>query len=170
MEVLTMPKPPSRKPVARESRRCSHLTRAGQPCRAWAVHGTDPPACSAHAKRTQGAGAPEGNQNARKHGFYARTLSPDELADLLADADLNLSAEIVCARVALRRVLEFLSSHHGDLSSADQVRAWGLVFHGARTVARLLRDLHALGGDIDRFAEVTGQALDKLSDEWGIPL
>jgi hypothetical protein len=152
------------------SRKCSHTTRAGQPCRAWAVHSTDPPACSAHAGRTTGAGAPRDNQNARKHGFYARTLSPDEIADLLADANLNLDAEIVCARVALRRVLQFLSSNPGQLSSADQVRALALVFHGARTVARLLRDFHALGGDIDRLAKITDEVLDDLSAKWKIDL
>ena len=54
---------------------CSHTTRAGRPCRAWAVHGTDPPACSAHAGRNVGAGARPGNQNARTHSFYGRFLS-----------------------------------------------------------------------------------------------
>ena len=38
-------------------------------------------------------GAPRGNQNARKHGFYSRVLSDDEQQDLeqaiLADSCLN---------------------------------------------------------------------------------
>ena len=153
-----------------ESKRCTHHTRAGQPCRAWAVRGTDPPACSVHAGRAKGGGAPKGNQNARKHGFYSRTLSADELADLLDDPDLNLDAEIVCARVALRRVLQYLSTDLDQLSAADQVRALALVFHGARTVARLLRDLHALGGDVDPFDKVSGQVLDEKGKELGIPL
>ena len=169
---------PARRPVASPvpsgakgpARRCTHTTAAGEPCRAWAIRDSDPPTCSAHAGRTRGAGAPSRNQNARKHGFYARTLSPDEIADLLADADLNLKAEIACARVALRRVLEFLSNDPSQLSSADQIRACGLVFQGTRTVSRLLRDLHALGGDIDRFDEITGQVLDDLGREWGIDL
>jgi hypothetical protein len=151
-------------------RRCSHTTAAGQPCRAWAVHGTDPPACSAHAKRNKGAGAPKGNQNARTHGFYAPTLSKSEIADLEADPDLNLAAEIACARIALRRILQYLSRDAGQLSVEDQIRALGLVFHGTRTIARLLRDFHALGGDVTRLAKTTNKVLDDLAAKWGIDL
>ncbi len=160
----------TRRPVARESKRCSHTTAAGQPCRAWAVHGTDPPACSAHAGRTRGAGAPKGNQNARTHGFYARTLSKEEVNDLEADRDINLAAEIACARIALRRVLHYLASDADHLSTADQVRALALVFHGTRTIARLLRDFQALGGDVTRLAKTTNQVLDELAAKWGIDL
>ena len=93
-----------------ESRRCSHRTRSGARCRAWAVHGTDPPACSAHAGRNVGAGAPRGNQNARTHGFYGRVLDAEEVADLEVYAeDLSIEDEIACARVALRRTIRALN-------------------------------------------------------------
>jgi hypothetical protein len=168
--VQSEAKEQARRPVASEARRCSHTTAAGRPCRAWAVHGTDPPACSAHAGRTRGAGGRRGNQNARKHGFYARTLSKDEIADLEADPDLNLAAEIACARIALRRVLQHLARDSGQLSAADQVRSLALIFHGTRTIARLLRDYHALGGDVSRLARTTDQVLDELAAKWGIDL
>jgi hypothetical protein len=81
---------------------CSHTTRAGNPCRAWAAAGTDPPACSAHAGRNRGAGGPLANQNARTHGFYGRILSDQELADLVIyAADMSLDDELACVRVAL---------------------------------------------------------------------
>ena len=54
--------------------RCAFDTRHGKPCRAYAVRGSDPPACAAHAGLTTGAGAPAGNRNARTHGFYSRAL------------------------------------------------------------------------------------------------
>jgi hypothetical protein len=81
-----------------DPRRCTSTTRSGRPCRAWAVRGTDPPAGAAHAGRNVGAGAPEANQNARTHGFYASVLDPQELADPIAYADdMTLDDEIACA-------------------------------------------------------------------------
>ena len=55
-----------------QSLRCTATTRKGQPCRAWAVPGTDPPRCAAHGGVASKPGAPSGNQNAVTHGFYAR--------------------------------------------------------------------------------------------------
>jgi hypothetical protein len=116
--------------------RCTHLTKAGSPCKAWAVRGSDPPACSSH-------------QSARSAdpGFYSRTLTDEELADLVRHAaELTLEEEIACTRIAVRRTLEFLSEGRGGLSEANFMRAAGLVFQGARTIARLMRDQQALLG------------------------
>jgi hypothetical protein len=65
--------------------RCTATTKVGQPCRAYAARGT------VHAGLCV-AGAPKGNRNAVKHGFYARsegatageTETPDTNA-ILAD-------------------------------------------------------------------------------------
>ena len=73
-------------------RRCTHTTKAGRPCQAWAVHGTAPPACSIHAGLTRG-GPADRNQNARKHGFYAPGISRAELADLIYPCD-NLDSSL----------------------------------------------------------------------------
>ncbi|MDF1515787.1 MAG: hypothetical protein P1S60_18415 [Anaerolineae bacterium] len=51
---------------------CTATTRTGQPCRAWAVPGTDPPRCAPHGGAGAKPGAPVGNQNALTHGYYAR--------------------------------------------------------------------------------------------------
>lgn len=150
--------------------RCSHTTAAGNPCRAWALQGTDPPACWAHSGRSspsepvgrQGrAGAPRGNQNARTHGFYATVLDADELAELQHHVtNLSLDGEIACARFALRRVLNYLNAHTagppggpaaGDLpreegvnlSPADYSRLVNLSLQAVRTIARLVRDQQA---------------------------
>ena len=152
---------------------CSHTTRAGKPCRAWAVKDTEPPACAAHAGLTApGAGAPLANQNARTHGFYGRTLSEQELADLVVYAsDLSLDAEIACARVALRRTLEFIRQDPGQLNCSQFLQAAGLIFQGTRTISQLLRDRQNLSaGSGDPFLAIMDQALDGLSEEWGIPL
>ena len=47
-------------------------------------------------------GAPTGNQNARKHGFYAAALTPEEQEALHEAIDLNgLQPEIALMRVKL---------------------------------------------------------------------
>jgi hypothetical protein len=156
-------------------RKCSATTAADKPCRAWAIHGSDPPLCSAHAGRNTGAGAPPGNTNRQAHGFYASTLSEAELADLVAFSDdLTLDDEIACARVILRRLM-----HHLDLDpDADRPpdvddlhKLANLALSATRTIARLLRDQRAISGDAaDGIAGAIGQALDELATEWGLDL
>jgi hypothetical protein len=51
------------------SRRCSAKTRASGACRSPAVHGKK--RCRMHGG-APGSGAPEANQNARKHGMFTR--------------------------------------------------------------------------------------------------
>jgi hypothetical protein len=148
-------------------RRCTHTTQAGQPCKAWAVHGTEPPACSIHAGLTRG-GPAERNQNARKHGFYAAGIKPSELRDLiyLPENLDSIDDEIIVAKIALRRVLIFLD-HNGDLTPADFLAAARLVLQATRTVALLLRDKRALGGEAaDSFLQSLGVALDELNTMW----
>ena len=60
------------------SRRCTATTAAGHPCRAYAVHGTDPPRCAPHRGGKTPVGAPAGNTNAQPHGFYA--AQPDAVS------------------------------------------------------------------------------------------
>ncbi|MGI9482021.1 MAG: HGGxSTG domain-containing protein [Hyphomicrobiales bacterium] len=51
----------------RQSPRCGAKTRAGTPCQAPAVRGKK--RCRMHGG-ARGSGAPRGNKNALKHGFY----------------------------------------------------------------------------------------------------
>jgi hypothetical protein len=165
-----------------QSTRCTHTTKAGTPCRAWAIKGSDPPVCSAHAGRNAGAGPPESNQNARTHGFYSSALDPTELADLAAySPNMSLDDEIACARVALRRLLQMLDASHiapfedptdaQPLTRDDYARLMGLALQATRTIARLLRDKRALSGDAaDGIAGAIGSALDELTSLWGVQL
>jgi hypothetical protein len=150
--------------------RCTATTKAGNPCRAWAIRGSDPPLCATHSGRTEGAGAPPRNTNAQKHGFYSTTIPPDDLADLIALADnITLDDEIALCRSATRQLAEHL--HFPDLPPEDYAKLATLLFAGARTIAKLLRDKRALSGDsADGIAGAIGQALDELATEWGLPL
>ena len=161
---------------------CSFTTKEGRPCRAWAVRGSEPPACYSHL-RTNGGN--DGGEQAHtdymrsnwgeetpEAGFYRHTLSDEELADLVIyAAELSLDDEIACTRIAVRRTLEFLNERSGSLSEAEYLRAAALVFQGARTIARLLREQQALtGGEDSRLQAIFDAALDGLSEDLGIEL
>jgi len=161
---------------------CSFTTKTGRPCRARAVRGSEPPACSSHSRASSGGNArgqaragrllSAAGEDALEAGFYDHTLSDEELADLVIYAtDLTLDDEIACTRIAVRRTLEFLNQRPGSLSETEYLRAAGLVFQGARTIARLLREQQALSGGSDsRLQAIFDAALDGLSEEWGIEL
>lgn len=52
-------------------------------------------------------GAPKGNQNAKKHGFYSRCLDPKELENLSAAAKVDgLDQEIAILRETMLSILE----------------------------------------------------------------
>ena len=145
--------------------RCTAITSRGDPCRAWAAHDTNPPLCAAHAGRAAGAGGPEGDQEHPTTGFYSRAIADEELADLvsLAGSD-DLSDEIGAVRVALRRVLRALGEDP-DLITPEMA---AMVFVGARTVARLLRDRRAIsGGAAKGMIAGMDQVLAELGDELG---
>ncbi len=57
------------------------------------------------AKRQRGA--PKGNQNARKHGFYSKVLDEAEKLDFELASDVNgIDDEIALLRVKIKSVLE----------------------------------------------------------------
>ena len=139
-------------------------------CRAWAIRGSDPPLCSPHS-RHNGLALLD-NQNARTHGFYSRVIHPHELADLLEHGGATaLDSEIAIARVALRRLFDYLAQSF-DLRPLDYARLANVAFHGVRTIARLQRDRQTLvaAASEDLFSEAINYALDELSAEWGVEL
>lgn len=55
---------------------------------------------------SMGRGAPIGNKNALKHGFYSRQMRAVEKDDLSELVDAGLSNEIAILRILLRRAIE----------------------------------------------------------------
>jgi len=59
------------------------------------------------AKTGRKRGAPKGNRNARKHGFYAKVLDEAERVDLELASDMNgVDDEIALLRVKIKSALE----------------------------------------------------------------
>ena len=71
----------------RAGRPCSFRTKEGRPCRAWAVRGSDPPACSAHLRASVCASAPGGRASslARAESVRGPGRRLDALERLLAE-------------------------------------------------------------------------------------
>ena len=81
---------------------------------------------SAEARRKQGA--PKGNQNARKHGFYSKALDEAERLDfeLVAGVD-GIDDEITLLRVKIKSILEH---------NPENIK---LVMEATNTLARLVK-------------------------------
>ena len=74
------------------SLRCGAKTRSGSACRSPAVHSKQ--RCRMHGG-AQGSGAPEANQNARKHGLFTRdALVEREQIQTLLEETWRLLEEI----------------------------------------------------------------------------
>lgn len=85
---------------------CGALTRGGSPCKRAPVEGKT--RCRLHGGLS--TGAPKGNSNAVKHGFYSDALLPEERT-LYERAEVgSLDDEIRLARVKLHRFVRLSGS------------------------------------------------------------
>lgn len=82
-----------------------------------------------------GAGPPEGNRNALKHGYYARGLRPKEMEELDTYKVRSLLGELVIARVMVMRLVDFVKRESCTVAEALPVMKY--VFIGLRTIAHL---------------------------------
>lgn len=133
------------------SPQCTATTRRKTPCQAPALPGTDPPRCAAHGGRP--VGVPSGNQNARKHRFYAA----DPAAVTIDDAIAGLIDKMA-------RLDEMIANLEGNGDTL--IRLFALYTQASSRLSRLLRDKRALSGRAaDGIAGAIAQALDELSTE-----
>ncbi len=134
--------------------RCGAKTRAGTRCKR---HPMPNGRCAMHGGLS--TGAPPGNTNAVKHGFYSNALLPEE-RDLYERAEVgSLDDEIRLARVKLHRLVRL----SGSADVADLVDS-------ALEVAKK-RDTHPAIGQFEKseikvkapqYAELIIQALDQI--------
>ncbi len=150
-------------------RRCSATTRRGERCRRRATHDSDPPLCTAHGDRGAGHASHPGDEpGATAPGCSPPALEARELAEKLQGNTLSLDQEISMARICLLRVAEALEAN-GGLTLEQRVRLASLIFRGTSTIARLVRDRHAVSDDVreacwtavDRTLEAVGAELEE---------
>lgn len=137
--------------------RCTSLTAAGDPCKAWAARGTDPPTCAIHAGLTVGAGAPIGNQNRRTHGFYSTN-----------PAAVNVDQIIAGLVNKLHRLDQLIDQNQ---TVQDLTSLISLYAQATSRLSRLLRDRRALSGEAaSGVIDAIAAALDELGTIWGLDL
>jgi hypothetical protein len=146
------------------SRRCTAVCLDGSPCRAWAVHGTQPPRCAAHGGAGHRDSVPLGREIELTRGFDGDPELPE---DCSIDAVID---DLYRKQVLLSDTIDQIQAAEGI---ALRELAHLLRIHGqnASRLGRLLRDRRALSGRAaDGISGAVAQALDELSNELGTPL
>ncbi|MFN2278871.1 MAG: hypothetical protein ACK2UR_14760 [Candidatus Promineifilaceae bacterium] len=143
-------------------RKCSAVNSDGSPCQAWAIRGSRPALCSAHAGRNYGAGARLGNKNALKHGYYTRHFTEQEIVEFEALTDRSLIGELVLARTMIGRLAAY--ANRKEVTLDDTVAIMPLILSGIRTIAHLASNMvgeSSIDWDL---------VLDQLSEDLGMEL
>jgi hypothetical protein len=110
-------------------------------------------------------GAPLGNLNALKHGFYSRRFKKSDLAGL-EDCDFDgLKDEITIMRVFIRRFIEQCSDSTDLYETAGILRILCLA---TASLTHLIKTQHLLVSDSDDLFSDLRQALDQVGQELGI--
>jgi hypothetical protein len=107
-------------------------------------------------------GAPKGNLNALKHGFYSRLFHSTETVDLPDDATTSLEHEITLLRVMIRRTMQ-LADGIDDLHEATRVLdALGAA---ASRLSNLLRTQKSLNQTQPGLADEISIAIQQVNAE-----
>jgi len=103
-------------------------------------------------------GAPKGNQNARKHGFYSKILDEAEQLDFqLASGVEGIDDEIALLRVKIKSLLE----HDPENIS--------LIMQATNTLARLVKTRYNIGKEQRKgLKEAIGNVLRDVALPLGI--
>jgi len=111
-------------------------------------------------------GAPKGNTNALKHGFYSRRFNESEALEL-NDLKSGLIDEIALLRVLIRRVFEKVDEIDDDVE--NWARMLNTLSIASTRLASLLKTQKNLNdGEGSELSNALIQALSEVKDELGI--
>ncbi len=108
-------------------------------------------------------GAPAGNLNALKHGFYSEQFKPKECEDLEARMTVGIEDEIAMLRVVTRRLMALANGIMDLDKTIDTLGALGLA---ATRLAGMIRIQHLLGGKDNETTAAISDALADVLREW----
>jgi hypothetical protein len=113
------------------------------------------------------SGGQPGNQNARTHGFYSISYSPEELALLATFVDEpSLEDEIWMQRVLNQRLMTYTQAQDTagkKIQIATLIKIAQALTTGTGRVAKLLRDRRVLtGGATTQLEEAVATILDEV--------
>ena len=168
------PDPQPQKP-APLARRCTAVTTSGNPCRNWALPDSQEryghPLCRVHLPKP----GPSPAVLTSLRQLYGPYFTPADVAALdafleVTGHDLSLTPEVETARVLLRHILDRMRATPSQ-PTAELTRLTTLALAALRTIARLVRDQHAITPEgRNELMEALDVALDNISAEWGIKL
>lgn len=112
--------------------------------------------------RKKRPGAPKGNLNALKHGFYSRRFQGAELDQLKVLSEPGLTNEIEMLRLVIRRVIDRID----DVESLEQLlRYLSTISLATAQLSRLLKTQRLLVGEVDDIERALQQAIHFLNQE-----
>jgi methyl-accepting chemotaxis protein len=111
---------------------------------------------------TNRRGAPKGNLNHLKHGFYSRLIRSIEAGDLPDSFTTNLENEITLLRVMIRRTME-LAEGVDDLQ--DATRVLDALGAASTRLASLLRVQKIVSDNKSSAAEALSTAIQRINEE-----
>lgn len=112
-------------------------------------------------------GAPNGNWNAFKHGFYSKRFLPLELSDLDTALGDGLEDEIALLRVIIRRVFEYATDD--EKQSLDQwSRTLNTLGAASTRLAALIRTQQVVSGGGSSVLDLLSEAIGGISHELGL--
>ena len=113
-------------------------------------------------------GAPLGNQNAHKHGFYSAAFRQNEQRDLAHSDSTDLADEISLVRIAIARCLEALESKTQDRDIETELAILRAINLGALSINSLFRTRLMLSRGFGSLpADLMPPAVSDLLDEAG---
>src|SRR4030042_5857777 len=109
------------------------------------------------------SGAPKGNLNALKHGFYTRRLNKRDLSGIETTDIKSLAEEIALIRVFTRRLVETCDHSANFYELADTLRILCLA---SSTITRILRAHSIITGNMGGLDGEISQAIDQVLAEF----
>jgi hypothetical protein len=104
-------------------------------------------------RKIKKVGAPKGNQNARKHGFYSKTLAPWQQDMVSSAVDASLDRQIAIARSRIASVV------------ANDPKNIRILTAAVTSLARLLRHNQGPGNSSLRVADEVARIVSFLTTQ-----
>jgi hypothetical protein len=112
-------------------------------------------------------GAPKGNLNALKTGFYSKRFRKEEMHDLVKDPGISLRSEAALLRVVMRRAVELTMNSQDPKDAIALLRA---VTDGSNGVSQLLKAEMVVGEHpLDTLDDLINAGLKKVRAELDLP-
>jgi len=121
-----------------------------------------PKACSEASQPRRKRGAPIGNTNALKHGFYSRDIRKIESGDLDALTPEGLADEVVLLRIVLRRLFTHASSTPDEKLMISDFKSLSVI---SMHLATVLSKHRSLTGEESPFTQMLSNQINKAFDE-----